>query len=334
MPLAPLPVAYSPETMTVSIDGREMTFTDVDLNVWFAEALSLAKTIEPALVPFDGTLAPLVEIPAPPNIVSQMAEAAKRAHDGPAALALWNYSFAYEASRDEHDEVIAYAEAGTATPSPERRAPNDGRLFRALARFHLLHAEATPELFAEMVDEIAVAYAAHHPGEPPPDPAGSGEKAEATFNIFTTRSARAIVKVVRNRAAEAFRFVTETSASITAPRLSHDSFDLATVPGSSIADRLDAFFRALLGDAKATVRIGCFYRYDDVSLPVVLLADQTLEEGWAEMFMKVAEEWKASQQPPPGTFTFDVTVSDDGVPLIDVHMSAGEGAGAPLRTDN
>jgi hypothetical protein len=130
----------------------------------------------------------------------------------------------------------------------------------------------------------------------------------------------AFVQTVRNAQSAAFRLVSlPVTATMSAPRLTHNSFDLATLAATSLDGYLDAFFRALLGDAQVTVRIACAYRYESVQIPVVLMADTQLEDGWASEFAAVIHEWFASQQPPAGTFTFDVTVSDDGVALIDIH---------------
>ncbi|HEV8435040.1 MAG TPA: hypothetical protein VGR95_16650 [Thermoanaerobaculia bacterium] len=362
IPRAPLPVAYWPQSLTVQINGREMRFTYVDLNVWFAEALeaieaasderleaareSLAKSIEATLVPIDAALPPLRELQFPPAVTSQTAEATTRPHTDPSALALWDYSFTYDALPELQDEVIAYVAPHTIA-CVETTAPDDERLFRALARFIVLHEEASPDLFVEMANEVAAAFAEHRPAPPPADVAGRGENLRATFNVFTTRSATAVVQVVRNRAAEKFRFIAETAASAEAPRLSHVSFDLGTLSGETLEDRLSAFFRLLISSGSATARLTAGYRDGIGQIPITpALEGDPLDASWTAQVAKGIRAWFDAQRPELGAqsaITFDVTVSVDEVAVIDVRdlyidanrvlQSAGEAAGAPLRND-
>ena len=362
---APALVAHTPQSATFEIGPATMTFTDVDLNVWFADALdainasehervvaakrSLASSIAASLEPVgvddeaaravavpafekalldDLTLAsnatvsvsgesarivasdtPVRRLPRPPVIVSQTAEPSTRPHDDPSALALWDYSFTYDAPEDEHDVVIARVDFHALA-----NAPLDERLFRALARFRY----AYPNVDDETFEEIAAAYAVPQNKRVAAEPGVNVTSAEG-LNILNTRSASAFAQVVRNAESPAFRLVSApTTATMSAPHLTHGSFDLATLPATSLDGYLDAFFHALLGDAPVTVRIACGYRYDDAQIPVVLLDGGPLKEGWSKAFADTVNEWYLSLQPPPGVFTFQVTVSDDGVPLIDI----------------
>ena len=363
---APALVAHAPQSATFEIGGATLTFTDVDLNAWFADALdaincsdherviaakqSLASSIAASLAPVgeddeaaraiavqalekalneDLTLAttstvtvsgdaarivpsdtPLRRLPRPPVIVSQTAEPSKRPHDDPSALALWDYSFTYGAPEDEHDIVIARVELQRVS-----KASLDNRLFRALARFKYTYPEVDDETF----EEIAAAYAVPHHKPVAAEPSVHITSAEG-LNILKTRSASAFAQVVRNAESPAFRLVSApTSATMSAPRLTHRSFDLATLPATSLDGYLDAFFRALIGDAQVSVRIACTYRDELAQVPVALLDGGPLKDGWSKAFADTIKEWSLSQQPPPGVFTFQVTVSDDDVPLIDIE---------------
>jgi hypothetical protein len=321
--------------MTLAIDGREITLTDVDLNVWFDDALwiinagnderltaakeSLAKSIEARLVSVEAT--PLRELPPPPAITGQIAEPAKRPHDDPSVLALWDYSFTYHASRDPHDEVIARVERGVVQPRLKSGAPDDERLFRALARFQILHQDAAPDLVCELANDVAAAYAAHEPAQPTPDLTGGGETPEETFNVFTTRSASAVVQVIRNRAADAFRFVAETTASAEAPRLLHDSFDLATLTGTSLEELLASFFRALI-TGNATVKLTAAYREESAQIPIVAAAGDPHDPAWRAGIGEAIRKWFETQRPeigPASILTFELTVVVDGMPLIELR---------------
>jgi|GEM_PF-4943556 len=321
--------------MTLAVDGREMMFSNVDLNVWFGYALqvinarndegltaakeSLAKSIEARLVSVEAT--PLRELPQAPAITGQIAEAAKRTHDDPSVLALWDYSFTYQASRDPHDEVIASVDRGVVQPRPTNGAPDDERLFRALARFQVLHHDAAPDVLCELAGEIAAAYAAHEPAQPTPDVAGSGETPEATFNVFTTRSASAVVQVVRNRVADAFRFVAETTVSAEAPRLLHASFALATLTGTSLEELLASFFRALI-TGNATVKLTAAYRGEGAQIPIVAASGDPLDAAWIASMGDAIRNWFETQKPeiaPASILTFELTVFLDEMPLIEVR---------------
>jgi NAD(P)H-dependent FMN reductase len=369
---APALVAHMPQSMTLEIGEATMTFTDVDLNVWFADALeaidasdrerviaakrSLASSIAASLVPVgedDDTAcavaataleaalleklalatnavvavsgeppfarivesdAPLRVLPRPPVIVSQTAGPSKRPHDDPSVLALWDYSFTYDSPDVPTDTVIARVDLASAPKA--LRDGDDERLFRALARFETTRSEVDDETF----EEIAAAYAARLPQK------GVSAKEDVPItsaeglNILEMRSAQAFVQTVRNAESAAFRVVSvPVTATMSAPRLSHQAFDLATLSATTLDGYLAAFFGALLGQAQVTVRVACAYRYDGAQLPVALMTHTELQEGWTTQLAEVITEWYASQQPPSGTFTFDVTVSDDGAALIEIR---------------
>lgn len=369
---APALVAHEVQSMTAEIGEATVTFTDVDLNIWFAHALeaidasdrerviaakrSLASSVVASLAPVGGddddaravaaaaleaalleklstatnaivavggeppsariveSDAPLRVLPRPPVIVSQTAGPSKRPHDDPSVFALWDYSFTYDSPDDPSDIIIARVDLGSA-PKPSRGV-NDNRLFRALARFETTRPDVDDETF----EEIAAAYAARQQTEAVATEQELHVTSAEGMNIFETRSAQAFAQVVRNAESAAFRLVSRpVTATMSAPRLTHHSFDLATLSATSLDGYLDAFFRALLGQAKVIVRIACAYRYDGAQVPVALMAETQVAEGWTSQLAEVITEWYSSQQPAAGTFTFDVTVSDDGVALIDIH---------------
>jgi chromate reductase len=281
---------------------------------------------------------PVRVVPRPPTIISQTAEPSKRPHDDPSVLALWDYSFTYDSPDEPSDVVNARVELAGALKESDGFV--DERLFRALARFQFTRPEVDDETF----EEIAAAYAARQQEQNVAAEQHENVTSAEGLNILETRSAQAFVQVVRNAESAAFRLVSRpATATMPAPLLIHRSFDLATLSATSLDGYLDAFFRALVGDAQVTVRIACAYRYDEVQVPVILLPERKLEEGWVGAFAEAIKAWYASQRPPAGVLTFDVTVSDGGVSLIEIRdlyiesgrliQSAGEAAGAPLRTE-